>query len=271
VYTSGTTGKPKGVVLSQQNLGAQVGSLQEAWGWEQEDRILHTLPLHHLHGIVNVLVCSLASGATCELLPKFDAGGVWDALARERADPRALSLFMAVPTIYSMLIRSYDEMEASRRRGLAEVLRDGQRSRIRLMVSGSASLPPAVMQRWKEITGHTLLERFGMTEIGMALSNPLHGERKPSSVGFPLPGISVKLVDEKTRKEIKEDGISGELLVKGFSSSYLSYRLPIPHHYHPFHFFFFFLLSCELCPLPFHRRSSFQGIPRQRGGNQKSI
>ncbi|MCB1035059.1 MAG: AMP-binding protein, partial [Acidobacteria bacterium] len=161
LYTSGTTGKPKGVVATHGNLAAQIASLVESWHWTSEDHILNVLPLHHVHGIVNVLLSALASGACWETLPRFDAEEVW-----RRFETRPLTLFMAVPTVYHRLIQAFDAQPPERQADLSEAA-----SRLRLMVSGSAALPVPVLERWREITGHVLLERYGMTEIGMALSN----------------------------------------------------------------------------------------------------
>jgi malonyl-CoA/methylmalonyl-CoA synthetase len=203
VYTSGTTGKPKGVVTTHANLRAQVTSLVEAWEWRAEDRILLVLPMHHVHGIVNVLTCALWAGAVCEILPRFEADAVW-----ERIGAGGLTLFMAVPTIYRRLIAAWEEAEADRRRGMSEGC-----ARMRLMVSGSAALPVQTLERWREISGHTLLERYGMTEMGMALSNPLRGERRPGYVGVPLPGVEVRLVDDGGGAV--EPGTPGEIEVRG--------------------------------------------------------
>jgi malonyl-CoA/methylmalonyl-CoA synthetase len=186
LYTSGTTSRPKGVVTTHTNVAAQIKSLVEAWEWSANDRILLCLPLHHVHGIINVVGCALWSGATCEMLPRFDANAVWDRIAGGE-----LTLFMAVPTVYTKLIAAWDAASPARRAELSQAC-----SRLRLMVSGSAALPVSTLQRWQEISGHTLLERYGMTEIGMALSNPLRGERVPGSVGTPLPGVEVRLADE---------------------------------------------------------------------------
>ncbi len=186
LYTSGTTSRPKGVVTTHANVAAQIKSLVEAWEWSASDRILLCLPLHHVHGIINVVGCALWSGATCEMLPRFDANAVWDRIAAGE-----LTLFMAVPTVYTKLIAAWDTASPARRAELSQAC-----SRLRLMVSGSAALPVSTLQRWQEISGHTLLERYGMTEIGMALSNALRGERVPGSVGTPLPGVEVRLVDE---------------------------------------------------------------------------
>lgn len=203
LYTSGTTGHPKGVVLSHAALDANIGALVDAWGWTAKDRIIHLLPLHHTHGIVNALLCALQVGATVDMLPGFDAETVWRRFTEGRA-----TLFMAVPTIYSRLIRDWEETA-----NIEQQHRSAGASTLRLMVSGSAALPVPVFDRWREITGHTLLERYGMTEIGMALSNPLEGERRPGSVGTPLPGVEVRLVDEDL-KEVAT-GCSGEIHVRG--------------------------------------------------------
>jgi malonyl-CoA/methylmalonyl-CoA synthetase len=203
LFTSGTTGRAKGVVITHANIAAQVRSLVEAWEWSQEDRILLTLPLHHIHGIVNVVGCALWSGARCDMLAGFDAGLVID-----RLSAGDLTLFMAVPTIYHRLIAHLDQASPDERRRF----RAGC-DRLRLMVSGSAALPIPVLERWKELSGHTLLERFGMTEIGMGLSNPLRGERVPGEVGRPLPGVEARLVDEDGAPI--GDGLPGEIQIKG--------------------------------------------------------
>jgi malonyl-CoA/methylmalonyl-CoA synthetase len=186
LYTSGTTSRPKGVVTTHDNVAAQITSLVEAWEWSTNDRILLCLPLHHVHGIMNVVGCALWSGAACEMLPRFDANAVWDSIAGGQ-----LTLFMAVPTVYTRLIAAWDAASPDRRVELSHAC-----SGLRLMVSGSAALPVSTLARWREISDHTLLERYGMTEIGMALSNPLRGTRMPGSVGKPLPGVEVRLVEE---------------------------------------------------------------------------
>ncbi|HEV2146849.1 MAG TPA: acyl-CoA synthetase [Longimicrobiaceae bacterium] len=210
VYTSGTTGKPKGVVTTHDNIRAQVVSLIDAWGWTADDQILLVLPLHHVHGIVNVLTCALWAGATCEILPGFDADAVW-----ERIEAGELTLFMAVPTIYRKLVAAWEAADPDRQRRMSEGC-----ARMRLMVSGSAALPVQTLERWREISGHTLLERYGMTEVGMALSNPLHGERRPGFVGKPLPGVEARLVDEDGAPV--EPGTPGEIEVRG-PSVFLEY------------------------------------------------
>ena len=203
LYTSGTTSRPKGVVSTHANISAQIAAMVEAWEWSSEDRILLCLPLHHVHGIVNVVCCALWSGAACEMLPRFDADAVWD-----RIGSGSLRLFMAVPTIYTKLIAVWEGYPAERRRHLSQAAEG-----MRLMVSGSAALPVSTLERWKQITGHTLLERYGMTEIGMALSNPYRGERMPGTVGRPLPRVEVRLVDDNG--EPVPDGVVGEIEIRG--------------------------------------------------------
>ncbi len=203
LYTSGTTSRPKGVVTTHGNIRAQVETLVEAWGWSADDHILLVLPLHHVHGIINVLTCALWSGARCTIHPGFDAEEAWAAVASGD-----LTLFMAVPTVYGRLIRCWESADADRQREMSEGCRA-----LRLMVSGSAALPVSVLERWREISGHTLLERYGMTEIGMAISNPLDGERRPGHVGLPLPGVDVRLVDESGAPV--EPGAPGEIEVRG--------------------------------------------------------
>jgi len=203
VYTSGTTGRPKGVVATHANLRAQIAALVEAWEWSADDRVLLVLPLHHVHGIVNVVASALWSGAACEMLPAFDADRVWEIVAAGR-----LTLLMAVPTIYDRLIAAWDAASVERRQAMS----DGCRA-IRLMVSGSSPLPAATFERWREISGHALLERYGMTEFGMALANPLRGERRPGSVGVPLPGVEVRLVADGG--ELAAEGEPGEVEVRG--------------------------------------------------------
>jgi malonyl-CoA/methylmalonyl-CoA synthetase len=225
LYTSGTTSKPKGVVTTHRNIVAQVTSLIEAWEWSPEDHILHVLPLHHIHGIINVLTCALWAGARCQMLPRFVAEEVWNrflegreatggrALAAEGFTPPAtapgeLTLFMAVPTIYVKLIAAWEAAPPERQRAMTAAC-----GKMRLMVSGSAALPVPVLEKWKAISGHVLLERYGMTEIGMGISNPLHGRRVPGHVGTPLPGVEVRLVDEENNEVAP--GTPGEIQVRG--------------------------------------------------------
>ncbi len=203
LYTSGTTGKPKGVVTTHENIQAQVTSLVTAWEWTSSDRILHVLPLHHIHGIVNILTCALWAGAECHMLSKFDAQVVW-----KRISDGDLTLFMAVPTIYVKLIAAWENAKSEQQKSMSAGC-----EKMRLMVSGSAALPVQVLEKWQTISGHFLLERYGMTEIGMALSNSLHGERLSGYVGKPLPQVEVRLVDENG--ELAPPGTPGEIQVKG--------------------------------------------------------
>jgi len=207
VYTSGTTSRPKGVVSTHSNIEAQIETLITAWGWRREDHILHVLPLHHIHGIINVLCCALWSGAVCEVLPRFDAEAVW-----RRFVESELTLFMAVPTIYSKLIAAWEKAPPEKREAWSQAC-----SKMRLMVSGSAALPVSVLEKWEVISGHVLLERYGMTEIGMALSNPLHGKRQAGHVGTPLPGVEVRLIGDDGM-----EGATGEIQVRG-PSVFLEY------------------------------------------------
>jgi malonyl-CoA/methylmalonyl-CoA synthetase len=204
LYTSGTTSTPKGVVTTHAILAAQIASVVEAWEWSPPDHILHVLPLHHLHGILNLLCAALWSGATCELEDGFDATRVWDRIA----DGSDLTLFMAVPTIYARLRAAWSDAPPARRAAMSAGCR-----RLRLMVSGSAALPVALLDAWRALSGHTLLERYGMTEIGMGLGNPLHGERRAGSVGVPFPGVEVRLVD--AHGATLGDGTPGEIQVRG--------------------------------------------------------
>ncbi|XP_061670942.1 malonate--CoA ligase ACSF3, mitochondrial isoform X3 [Syngnathoides biaculeatus] len=224
IYTSGTTGKPKGVLHTHSSIQAMVECLVSEWAWSQDDIILHALPLHHVHGIVNKLLCPLWVGATCVMLPEFHPQKVWEMLLSSKAP--LVNVFMAVPTIYTKLIDYYDQHFTQPH--VKDFVKAVCKERIRLMVSGSAALPLPTLQRWEEITGHTLLERYGMTEIGMALSNPLKGPRIPGAVGLPLPGVEVRIVmNNSTNTTIVEgniresqvraglDGKEGELLVRG--------------------------------------------------------
>lgn len=202
IHTSGTTGRPKGVVHTHASLAAQVDGMLDAWAWSAGDRILSVLPLNHVHGIVNVTLCALAAGAVCEAPGSFDAAAVWERLASGE-----VTLFMAVPTIYARLTAAWEMADRHTRVRWS----DGA-ARLRLMVSGSAALPVSTLQRWRELTGHVLLERYGMSELGMVLGNTLTS-RVPGHVGWPFPGVETRLVDEAGRDVAA--GTPGELLVHG--------------------------------------------------------
>ena len=184
LYTSGTTGKPKGAALSHRALSIQQELLGEAWGLSSSDVLLHTLPLHHMHGLCIALLSCLGAGATIRILPAFDAARVWREMERS-------TVFMAVPTIYKKLFDSPSECMQNA-------------TKLRLATSGSAALPVTLAARWRELTGTIPLERFGMTEIGVGLSNPLDGERRAGTVGLPLRTVETKI-----------DEASGELFVRG--------------------------------------------------------
>ena len=199
LYTSGTTGRPKGVRLSHAALAATVSSLEEAWRWRRDDRLLHVLPLHHTHGLIVALLGALWVGAEVRFLP-FAAAETWDALA-------GASVFMAVPTIYAKLMQAFDAAPpAQRTRWTA-----GARG-LRLATSGSAGLPATLHAAFAGATGLSLLERYGMTEIGMALSNPYDGPRVPGAVGCDLPGVAVDITDESGRTLPADE--PGELRVR---------------------------------------------------------
>ncbi len=203
LYTSGTTNLPKGVVTTHHNLEAQISTLVDAWQWSSDDHILCVLPLHHVHGIINVISCALWSGATCEFLPQFTAEGVLSLFNQGK-----INVFMAVPTIYFKLISALENLNDTEQQHYKAVLQ-----KFRLMVSGSAALPVSVMEKWEKLSGHRLLERYGMTEIGMAISNPYAGERKAGYIGQALPGVEVRLVDEQN--QVVPTGEAGEIQIKG--------------------------------------------------------
>lgn len=201
LYTSGTTSKPKGVVTTHDNIRAQIESLVTAWEWRADDCIPLFLPMHHVHGIINVACCALWSGAMIEPFPRFDAE-----LVLGRVAARAYTVFMAVPTIYVKLIEFLETNPGT------EVVAGF--AAMRLMVSGSAALPPTVHRKWTELTGQCLLERYGMTETAMMISNPLHGERRSGAVGQPLPGVEIRLMSESGRL-IGQEGEPGEIQARG--------------------------------------------------------
>lgn len=203
LYTSGTTNLPKGVVTTHANIEAQVSTLVTAWEWAKTDHILCVLPLHHVHGIINVISCALWAEARVEFLSKFSEQAVFEAFGKGK-----INVFMAVPTIYFKLIAYFEKQSIEIQKQISADL-----NKFRLMVSGSAALPVSVLENWQKISGHTLLERYGMTEIGMGISNPYRGERKAGYIGMPLPKVDIRLVDENN-KEVATDQ-PGEIQVKG--------------------------------------------------------
>ena len=163
LFTSGTTNKPKGVVSTHETIRAQITTLIDAWAWSGDDVIPLFLPLHHIHGIINILSCGLWAGATVHLFAKFDIPKVV-----EQVKSDTYNVFMAVPTIYVKLIQYFDSIDAQEVSSICEGF-----GRMRLNISGSAACPVKLFNQWRELTGQVLLERYGMTEIGMGISNPV--------------------------------------------------------------------------------------------------
>jgi malonyl-CoA/methylmalonyl-CoA synthetase len=202
VYTSGTTGRPKGAVHTHGGVEAMVDAMLTAWAWTAEDRIVLVLPLNHVHGLINVTLTALAAGACCEAPGAFNAARVW-----ERFASGDVTLFMAVPTLYARLTSAWEQAGVETQRAWS-----AGAAGLRLMVCGSAALPVSTLDRWREISGQVLLERYGMTELGMVLSNSL-GRRVPGHVGEPMPGMEVRVVDDHDADV--PAGEPGELLVRG--------------------------------------------------------
>jgi len=182
-YTSGTTGRPKGAVLSHGNLLSSVEALRLAWRWSSDDRLVLALPLFHMHGLGVGLHGTLHAGASAMILPRFDPDEVLDAAAAFDA-----TLFFGVPTLYHRLMQSD---------------RVSELARLRLCVSGSAPLPAELHARFEAQTGQRIIERYGMTETVMLVSNPVEGERRPGTVGLPLPGVEMRLVGEPPEIEVR--------------------------------------------------------------------
>ena len=246
LYTSGTTGRPKGVVHTHHGVTCMMQGLLQSWRYSPHDHILHFLPLHHLHGVLNKLLCMLYAGGSVEFMQSAQAEGLWRRLARgtghgQHADKaEKTTLFMAVPTVYARMIeyaqdtarRPDDGGGATQDREMLQRALAAIRSDMRLMACGSAALPDNVMNTWRQLTGQVLLERYGMTEIGMALTNDYEPveNRTPGQVGRPFPFVAVRLVDDYgceipgsnsteqmppvTGKDADE-AVPGELRVKG--------------------------------------------------------
>jgi malonyl-CoA/methylmalonyl-CoA synthetase len=193
LYTSGTTGRSKGAMITHRNLASNAMALHKSWGFRPGDVLLHTLPLFHVHGLFVACHCALLNGGRMIFHPRFEAGAVMRAL------PRA-TVFMGVPTYYVRL--------------LADASFGAEHSaNIRLFISGSAPLLQETFDEFKTRTGHVILERYGMTETGMITSNPLDGERKGGTVGPPLPGVSVLVAGAEGTP--LPAGEIGDILVKG--------------------------------------------------------
>jgi len=196
VYTSGTTGRSKGAVLSHNNFAANTVNLLACWRITSEDRYLAVLPLFHVHGLGNGVHTWLASGCRMRLAERFDinrAGTLFESFQP--------TLFFGVPTVYVRLL----ELPRDLARRIGE--------RMRLFVSGSAPLPAHVLEAFRAKFGHTILERYGMSETLMNISNPYEGERRPGSVGFPLPGVSVRILNAGMQPA--SEGEVGEVYVRG--------------------------------------------------------
>lgn len=194
LYTSGTTGRSKGAMLSHGNLASNAQTLTEAWRFTSEDRLLHALPIFHTHGLFVATNIVLMAGASMLLLPAFDVREILRLL------PRATAM-MGVPTFYTRLLAHADFT--------ADVA-----SNIRLFVSGSAPLAATTHREFFERTGHAILERYGMTETNMNTSNPYKGDRVPGSVGLPLPGVDIRIADPASGEEVPSGDV-GQIEIRG--------------------------------------------------------
>ncbi|HEY5072948.1 MAG TPA: malonyl-CoA synthase [Caulobacteraceae bacterium] len=193
-YTSGTTGRSKGAMLSHGNLAANAGTLRELWRFSEADVLIHALPLHHVHGLFVATHVLLMAGGSMILQPGFDPAGVIAAM------PAATAL-MGVPTFYTRLLAS------------PRLTREAT-SRMRLFISGSAPLLEQTHAAWRTRTGHVILERYGLTETGMNTSNPYDGERRAGTVGFPLPDVTLRITDRSSGQALAA-GEAGMIEVKG--------------------------------------------------------
>jgi len=196
IYTSGTTGRPKGAEITHGNLTSNLDALHEAWGWQADDILLHVLPIFHVHGLFVALHGALHAGATTLLMREFNAEKTLELLSSG-----ACTVFMAVPTIHQRLL----DFPATHQYDL---------SKVRLITSGSDRLPDDAFAGFQQTFGYTLLERYGMTETGMNCSNPLHGERRIGSVGLPLPGVEIRIVNSET-EVLLSDGEIGDVQLRG--------------------------------------------------------
>ncbi len=196
LYTSGTTGRPKGACITHGSLTENLEMLKAAWQWSSDDTLLHALPLFHLHGLLVALQAALHAGATCIMHSGFDAQHVIEELRSGRC-----SVFMAVPTIYRRLLKAAGDQNLDL-------------SHMRLLTSGSDRLPVDLFEEIEARLGHRVVERYGMTETGIMLSNPLDGDRVPGQVGLPLPGVRMRVVVPETGS-ICKDGEVGEFQTCG--------------------------------------------------------
>ncbi|KAL4945294.1 hypothetical protein BDV06DRAFT_184912 [Aspergillus oleicola] len=208
LYTSGTTNRPKGVLIPQSALAAQAASLLQAWDYSPNDRLLHLLPLHHIHGTVNAILTPILAGSSIEFMFPFNPTAVWKRLAEPFlpwGTRDKITFLNAVPTIYNRLLSTFSslpiEVQEAAKIGISP-------ENLRLNISGSAALPTPTKKAWQDLSnGNVLLERYGMTEVGMALSCGLDfADRVDGSVGWPLPSVEVRLVDTDTNEIIKAGG-----------------------------------------------------------------
>ena len=199
LFTSGTTGQPKGVGLSQHNIGSNLQALLvDTWRMNEDDRLLHALPPHHLHGLGLGLYGTLYVGNTTVLLDRFDPAVVLRALA-----PHRISVFMGVPTMYHRMAER-----------MTETGQDFSYDSMRLFISGSAPLSPETFRRFEEQSGFRIVERYGLTETAINTSNPVDGDRRPGTVGRALPGTDVGIFDPQTQEQLA-NGETGEIWVRG--------------------------------------------------------
>ncbi|WP_421703425.1 malonate--CoA ligase [Aliiroseovarius sp.] len=193
LYTSGTTGRSKGAMLTHRALASNSDVLRDYWRFTAQDVLIHALPIFHTHGLFVATNVTLMAGGSCIFLPGFDAEAVMGYM------PRATAM-MGVPTFYTRLLDQ---------EGLGEAAQN-----MRLFVSGSAPLLAETHDRWRAVTGHAILERYGMTETNMNTSNPYDGDRRAGTVGFPLPGVELKICDPETGEELAQGEI-GVIEVRG--------------------------------------------------------
>ncbi|WVQ97318.1 hypothetical protein IAU59_004429 [Kwoniella sp. CBS 9459] len=225
LFTSGTTGRPKGVVTRHSALTAQVSAVANAWRWSPSDNLLHILPLNHLHGIIVALLPTLWAGATVELWEKFDGPAIWKRWINEESqDP--ITMFFGVPTVYSRLIQAHSTLSPE-----DQIRATKASSTLRLQVSGSAPLPESVKAAWEKEGGvgggQVLLERYGMTETGIIAMTGWENERRiKGHVGFALPGTEIRLWDEENNKEVTEREVAGGVQVRGPPITQEYWRLP---------------------------------------------
>ncbi|KKA26242.1 hypothetical protein TD95_000063 [Thielaviopsis punctulata] len=230
LYTSGTTNRPKGVLIPQSALTAQAKALIEAWRYTPKDHLLHVLPLHHIHGTVNAIITPLFAGSSIEFMFPFNADAVWKrfmapftaATTTEGTPKEKITFFTAVPTVYSRLMTTFktlpDDLKETARTSVSP-------EHLRVCFSGSAALPTPIKQAWTDLSkGSVLLERYGMTEVGMALSCSLAiPDRVDGSVGWPLPSVEARLCELDTNviinegEELDAEGRerSGEIQLRG--------------------------------------------------------